>query len=160
MSPRLVPLISIVIFLLACHRGPKVKLKPLDLNAYGINLTIMVPDSAEIVKKDYAIMRDITIQKGDWYYVQIFESETTSKNPEDVKRDQLESVKQDKYFKEMTKEDEHGFIFQKELDNAVVDYDFRYIMIIDDQEIIFQTGLIGTFTLEDVERMYESVSKN
>ena len=147
------------ILLISCQKEQKVKLKPLDLNPYGINLTIMTPDSVEIVKKEYAIMRDIIIRKDDWYYVQIFESIATSNDPDEIKRNQLESVRQDKYFKELIREDEHGFIFQKELDNAIVDYDFRYIRIIDDQEIIFQTGLIGTFSLEDVERMYESVSK-
>ena len=105
-------------------------------------------------------MRDITIRKGDWYFVQIFESEAISSSTSEVKASQLESVKQDKYFKELIRDEKDGFIFRKQLDNDIVDYDFRYIKILGDQEIIFQTGLIGTFTLDDVERMYKSVSKN
>ncbi|MBK9984635.1 MAG: hypothetical protein IPP15_20100 [Saprospiraceae bacterium] len=131
----------------------------MDLDSYGIPMIIMAPDSAEVIKKDYSIMRDITIRKGNNYYVQIFES--TATNPAvEVKKNQLESVKQDKYFKELIQEDENGFIFQKQLDSAIIDYDFRYIKILNDREIIFQTGMIGTFSLEDVKLMYEGVKVN
>ena len=147
-----------VSFLLACNRDPKMKLKPLDLVSYGLPITIMAPDSAEILKKEYNIMRDITIRKDNWYFVQIFESVVTTPDPVEVKKSQLESIKKDKYFKEIIREDESGFIFRKQIDSTLIDYDFRYIRIIGDKEIIFQTGLIGTFTLEDVERMYKSVS--
>ncbi|MGB3079932.1 MAG: hypothetical protein WBB31_12685 [Saprospiraceae bacterium] len=131
----------------------------MDLDLYGIPMIIMAPDSAEVIKKDYSIMRDITIRKGNNYYVQIFESSATNAAAE-VKKNQLESVKQDKYFKELIQEDENGFIFQKQLDSAIIDYDFRYIKILNDREIIFQTGMIGTFSLEDVKLMYEGVKGN
>lgn len=122
-------------------------------------MTILAPDSAEVIKKDYNIMRDITIRKGNNYYVQIFVS--TASTPEaEVMKSQLESVKQDKYFKELIQQDKNGFIFQKQLDSAIIDYDFRYIKILNDQEIIFQTGMIGTFSLEDVQRMYEGVKSS
>ncbi|HZV69088.1 MAG TPA: hypothetical protein VFG10_06070 [Saprospiraceae bacterium] len=151
-------LLSFIIILMACGHPKSEKLSSLDLTPYGLPLSIHAPDSADVMKKEYNIMRDITIRKGDHFYVQIFESLATSDAAE-VKRSQLESVKQDKYFKELILEEENGFIFRKELDSALVDYDFRYIRIMDDKEIIFQTGLIGTFTLEDVEQMYKAVSK-
>lgn len=157
--PRLLLMITFCYCLVACHNGQKSKFKPLDLASYGIPLIIMSPDSAEVMKKDYNIMRDITIRKGNNYYVQIFES-TATNDVAEVKKNQLESVKQDKYFKELIQEDEHGFIFQKELDSAIIDYDFRYIKILNGREIIFQTGMIGTFSLEDVKSMYEGVRKS
>ncbi|MFZ1676482.1 MAG: hypothetical protein WAT91_04360 [Saprospiraceae bacterium] len=158
-NPRLLFLFIFSCCLCACHSDLKTKFKPLDLASYGIPLIIMAPDSAQVMKKDYSIMRDITIRKGNNYYVQIFESTATNAAAE-VKKNQLESVKQDKYFKELIQEDANGFIFQKQLDSAIIDYDFRFIKILNDKEIIFQTGMIGTFSLEDVRLMYEGVSRN
>jgi hypothetical protein len=134
-------------------------LKPLDLHPYGIPVKIMAPDSAIVRMKDYSIMKDITVQKDDWYYVQIFQSTTSGNDTEEIKRNQLESVRQDKNFKEIVREDESGFIYEKQLSNDQLAYDFRYIKIIGDQEIIFQTGITGIYTLENVEIMYESVCK-
>ncbi len=157
--PRLFLLLTFCCCFFACDKGQKSNYKPLDLSPYGIPLIIMAPDSTEVIKKDYSIMRDITLRKGNDYYVQIFESAATN-NAAAVKQSQLESVKQDKYFKELVQEDKNGFIFQKQLDSALIDYDFRYIKILNDKEIIFQTGMMGTFSLEDVQRMYEGIRKN
>jgi hypothetical protein len=155
-NPRLLFPVIVSCTLFACQSDLKTKFKPLDLASYGIPLIIMAPDSAEVIRKDYSIMRDITIRKGNNYYVQIFES-TANAPASEVKNNQLESVKQDKYFKELIQEDENGFIFQKELDSAIIDFDFRFIKILNDKEIIFQTGMIGTFSLEDVQLMYDGV---
>ena len=59
----------------------------------------------------------------------------------------------------MIREDEHGFIYSKLVDTARVDYDFRYIRMLGAQELIFQTGLTGTYSLEAVNRMYETASE-
>ncbi|MEP6793249.1 MAG: hypothetical protein ABJB16_02905 [Saprospiraceae bacterium] len=118
----------------------------------------MAPDSAEVIRKDYNIMRDITIRKGNNYYLQIFES-TATNDAAEVKKSQLESVMQDKYFQKLIQVDKNGFIFQKQLDSNLIDFDFRFIKILNDKEIIFQTGMIGTFSLADVQLMYEGVSR-
>ena len=133
-------------------------LKPLDLASFGLPLIVMAPDSASVIKKDYPIMRDITVRKGDNYYLQIFESKATLKDPADVKKSLLKSVQQNKYFKDLVMEEPDGFIFCKQPDSTLVNYDFRYIKIIGEEEIIFQAGMIGTFTLEDVQQMYGAVS--
>lgn len=156
--PRLLLLVTLCCYLVACHSGQKSKLRPLDLASYGIPLIIMAPDSAEVIRKDYNIMRDITIRKGNNYYLQIFES-TATNDAAEVKKSQLESVMQDKYFQKLIQVDKNGFIFQKQLDSNLIDFDFRFIKILNDKEIIFQTGMIGTFSLADVQLMYEGVSR-
>jgi len=159
MNSRFIILLLIVTLSVSCKNDPKSILKPLDLHPYGIPVKIMAPDSAIVSMKDYSIMKDITVQKDDWYYVQIFQSTTSGNDTEEIKRNQLESVRQDKNFKEIVREDESGFIYEKQLSNDQLAYDFRYIKIIGDQEIIFQTGITGIYTLENVEIMYESVCK-
>jgi len=73
-----------------------------------------------------------------------------------LKDDQLREVKKNPFFKEVIFEETNGFIFQKQID-SLYNYDFRYIKIQGSNEYIFQTGLTGTFSEEDVKEMYESV---
>ena len=66
-------------------------------------------------------------------------------------------VKNSPFFSEIIKEDDNGFIFKKTISEDRINYDFRYVKIQGDKEYVFQTGLIGQFTLDDVEMMYEAV---
>ena len=68
----------------------------------------------------------------------------------------LTAVQEDPFFREMIKEEDQGFIFSKKADSTTVDYDFRYVKILGDKELIFQTGLVGSFSLEDVKIMYNA----
>lgn len=144
--------------ILTSCRQDDIKMKRLDLQSHGIPLTIMAPDSAEIQEKQYPFMRDITIRKDDRFFIQIFEFDAPKLDAAGEKLRQLTSVREDPYFKEMIKEDDQGFIYSRTLDSTALNYDFRYIKILGPKELIFQTGLVGTFTLEDVKRMYKSVS--
>ena len=52
---------------------------------------------------------------------------------------------------------DNGFIFEKKLSPDHLNYDFRYFKVQGDKEYVFQTGLIGKFSLEDVKGMYGAV---
>ena len=103
-------------------------------------------------------MRDITIRKGDNFFIQIFEFEASNLDAAGEKLKQLTSVKEDPFFKELITEEDQGFIFSRLQDSTKLNYDFRYVKILGLKELIFQTGLVGSFSLEDVRRMYKSVS--
>lgn len=145
-----------VLLLSACRMDPD-GMHRLDLTPHGLPLQIMAPDSAEVVVKDYEIMRDITIKKGEDFFVQIFEFEAAHLDAAGEKLRQLDAVRDDPFFKEIVREDDEGFIFSRQLDSTLMDFDFRFIRIMEEKELIFQTGLIGTFSLADVKRMYKSV---
>jgi hypothetical protein len=145
-----------LLFLMACRRD-EVSLKELDLNTHGLPITILAPENPEVQEKDYGIMRDITVKKGDNYYLQIFEFDANTQDAAGEKLRQLASVRDTPFFMDVIKEDDHGFIYSTKLDSIGVDYDFRYVRILNDKELIFQTGLVGTFSLEDVKRMYNAV---
>ena len=146
-----------LIGLFSC-RQDDVRLEKLDLQPQGLPLTILAPDSAEVQAKDYAFMRDITIRKGDNFFIQIFEFEASNLDAAGEKLKQLTSVKEDPFFKELITEEDQGFIFSRLQDSTKLNYDFRYVKILGLKELIFQTGLVGSFSLEDVRRMYKSVS--
>ena len=146
----------ILTFLPSCRRD-KVNMQSLDLQSHGIPLTIMAPDSAVIQEKDYNFMRDITIKKGDQFFIQIFEFAAPKQDAAGEKLRQLTAVQEDPFFQEIIKEEDQGFIFSKMADSTTIDYDFRYVRILGDKELIFQTGLVGSFSLEDVKLMYNSI---
>jgi len=152
----LLPALFIYCGLLSCRRDP-VPMSTLDLQPYGIPMIIRAPDSTEVVQKDYNFMRDITIRKLPGFDIQVFELNAPSDDAAGEKLHQLTSVREDPFFRELIHEDEYGFIYSKALDSATLDYDFRLVKLFGDKELIFQTGLAGSFTLEQVEWMYDCV---
>ena len=153
-------LLSLGLTLLLSCRGEGIKLQKLDLQPHDLPTTIMAPDSAVVQKKDYSFMKDYTIKKGDHFFIQIFEFAAPKLDAAGEKLQQLAAVKEDPFFKEILKEEDQGFIFSRQADSTDsthLAYDFRYIRILGDKELIFQTGLVGSFSLEDVKVMYKAV---
>lgn len=143
-----------LLFLVSCSKEPAKK--PLNLLSYGLPITIQAPDSAKVKTSDMGIFKDISISSGEDYAIQIFASQVTNSNLKQLKEDQLASVKKNPYFSKIVREDEQGFVFENQID-SLPNYSFRYIKVMGDQEIIFQTGMMGIFSLEQAEEMYQSV---
>ena len=147
----------VLLTLMACSSEPASDLKSRSLLEFGIPITIMAPDSAQIETMDLVVQKDITIKKGDDYYVQIFASDASTTDVSKMKAAQLNEVRDNPFFSKIVKEDTDGFIYETAIDSTKTNYGFRHFRIKGDKEYIFQTGLIGTFSLDDVERMYEAV---
>ena len=147
---------SAVILLLLTSCGSKPKTEPLDLMKYGLPIQIMAPQDAVVKANDAGFYKDVTVKHGDKYFVQIISTSATFTDINRLKQDQLNEVKKNPYFKEVIFDETNGFIFKKQVD-SLVNFDFRYVKIQGSDEYIFQTGLTGTFTEDDVRQMYESV---
>jgi len=132
-------------------------LQTLSLLEYGIPGEIKAPLDAEINTMDFGAMKDITVKKGDDYSVQIYASDATTLSLADVKAQQLGLLKQNPYFEKVITEEDNGFIYENKVDSTTFNYGFRYIKLQADKEYIYQTGLIGSFTKEQVQTMYDSV---
>jgi hypothetical protein len=145
------------LFLAACGKDDKQELEELDLLGHGMPILIKAPPNPEIKKMDLLVQKDITVKKGEDFYLQIFEAVASSFNAGDVKEELLGAVKANPYFSEILHDEESGFIYKNEIDSSNVNYGFRYVRLQGDKEYIFQTGLIGTFTLDQVKVMYEAV---
>lgn len=156
MKRALIFLCLLAILPMACHKDDML-MKELDLRPHGLQITIMAPDSAVIQEKDYNFMRDITVRKGDRFFLQIFEFAAPRQDAAGEKLRQLTAAREDPYFREVVMEEDQGFIFSKQADSTTVDYDFRYVKILGEKELIFQAGLVGTFSLPDIQRMYTAV---
>lgn len=129
----------------------------LDLLKHGMPIKINASQDAVVVSDDLGFMKDITVKDGSDYFIQILSSSAINLDAEKIKADKLAEVKNGPFFSKIIQEDANGFIFEKQIDANNTNYDFRHIRIQGDKEYIFQTGLIGTFSLEAVKKMYLSV---
>ena len=145
----------------ACQSESVNAWKPKDLLEYGIPVTIMVPnpDSVKVEKDDLGPSQDITLEGEEVYYLQIYVSEAETSDALKIKSDQLELVKEQQFFSQILQEDESGFMFENKIDSTT-NYGFRYIVIKGSQEIVFQNHLSKLFSLEEVEKMYESIKES
>ncbi len=146
-------------FIGACTQDKGPKWAPLDLMPYGVPLTIEAPDSAKVKTTDLGLIKDITVKEGEDYYIQLYASSASTNDVAKIKTDQLSEVKNNRFFSKIVKEEADGFIYETAIDSANINYGFRYIYLQGDMEYIFQTGLIGTFTQEETEMMYEAVQQ-
>jgi len=146
-----------ITFIISCKSDPTQGLEKLDLMSKGVPLAIMAPAGAEVLTEDFGVMKDVTIRKGDDFYIQILASNAVSTDKTSIIADQKADVQRAPFFSKFVQEDIDGFIYEKQIDSSNINYDFRYVKIQGDREYMFQTGLVGRFSLEQVEKMYEAV---
>lgn len=153
-------LFVLLILAAACSNNASNNWQPLDLLPYGIPLTINAPepDSAKVKKSDMgSLIQDITIRNGEDYYIQIYAVQAETNDMTKIKASLLADVKANRYYSRIVSEEESGFIYETSIDENNLNYGFRWIKLQGDMEYVFQTGLVGTFTLEQVKNMYEAV---
>lgn len=149
--------ILIFSFLLGgCKSEKKSDLPTLDLMSYGVPISIKAPEGAEVIAEDFGIMKDVTVKGEGNYFVQISGSLATELDLTKIKQEQLDLVKEGPFFSKIVEDYENGFVFEKKVDSRV-NYDFRYIKLQGDDLYIYQTGMMGKFSEEEVKGMYESV---
>ncbi len=152
---RYITFVFALSLIVAC--GSKTTKYPsMDLLKHGFSISVQAPADAEIASDDLGVMKELTIKSGEEYNVQILKSNSNTTLVSEVLNGQMKMVKTDQYFTKVIEEHDNGFIFEKDIDGNV-NYDFRYIKLIGDQEYIYQTGMMGTFTEEAVRAMYKSV---
>lgn len=151
--------IAAILFIAACATEDQKGWKEMSLLEYGVPITIAAPDSVNVKTMDFGLQRDITIQDGDNYSLQIYASDAITSDVKQVKDQQLAIVKENRYFKNVIEESDNGFIYQNQIDSTKSNYGFRYVVLKGDKEYIFRTGLIGSYTEEQVRKMYNSVQE-
>ncbi|MEM7104994.1 MAG: hypothetical protein AAF502_17790 [Bacteroidota bacterium] len=152
-------LILLLVILSSCSTKPeKADLVPLDLLEYGVPVTIMAPDSADVKKSSVGLYQDVTVKKGD-YALQILMTDALTTNMSAIKSDALKSAREEIFFSRLVKEEDNGFIFENKVD-SMVNYDFRYLMVRGDKQYQFQADMMSQLSLEEAEHIYDSVKQN
>jgi len=129
----------------------------LDLMKYGLPISVSAPENAVVEADDMGVMQDVTIKSAEDYFIQIYGSDAISVNAKEVYGSKKQEIERGPFFSEIVLEEETGMIYKKDLGDEVIDYDFVYVKIQGDKEYVFQTGLMGIFTEEQVKEMYNSV---
>ncbi|MCB0704517.1 MAG: hypothetical protein KDC34_04380 [Saprospiraceae bacterium] len=146
-------------FILACGSDTPDGWNEMSLLQYGLPITLIAPDSADVKTMDLGLMKDVSVKKGDDFYVQITMSEATSIDVSALVADQLDAEKGRRNFLRIVQEDPAGFIVERSIDSTRNTFDFRYVSVKGEHQFLFQTGLSGFYSLEEVERMYKSVQQ-
>lgn len=157
MYKQLIVLFLFSLLLGNCKNDPTSDLVELDLMSTGVPIKILAPEDSKVVVDDLGFMKDITIKKDDAFFIQILAGDALTNDRSKIIADQKQTVEEGPFFSQILIEDEAGFIFEKKIDETKINHDFRLVKIQGNQEYIFQTGLIGTFSLEDVKKMYAAV---
>lgn len=134
-------------------------MKPFDLMPYEVPMSIRVPiDSPQVsTAEGFLGDKEVSIKAGEDFDILLSYAPATTSDMAELKAEQLANVKDISNFSRIVEEEENGFIYETEIDTTQSYYGFRYIRLQGDVRYLFQSGLIGTFSLEEVEQMYEAV---
>ena len=148
----------LLLIISSCGQDGRGGYADLDLTGYNIPVTIQAPDSAVVEAQSLSgLIDDVTIASPeDRYAVQVLASDARTNDMARLKAQQLELVRDNRYFDRIVEEEPQGFIFENKIDTTSA-YGFRYIVYRGDREIVFQNSFDGVFTLPEVRNMYESV---
>ena len=148
-----------LLFVMSCKSDSKVNsnLVDLDLMKYGIPVKIKAPANPTIVNEDMGVIQDVTVKGEDNYFVQITGGTATTNDINTLKEGLMNDIKTTPYFSKIVEDFDNGFIFEKKITEERINYDFRYIKVQGNNEFIYQTGLIGSFTIDDVKMMVDAV---
>ncbi|MCB9281821.1 MAG: hypothetical protein H6562_23225 [Lewinellaceae bacterium] len=147
-----------LIALIACHRDPSDNWKKLDLLEYGLPITVYAPDSAVVRSKKMGFVQDVTVKKGDFYSIQILSSAARTNDISSLKAEQLDLVRDSRYFSKVVEETEDGFIYQNNIEGAEC-FGFRYVFVQGDMEYVLASGYADIFKLEEIKEMFDAVRR-
>ncbi len=156
---RFIAYVFAVLFLFSCEpEGHPKGWQVLDLLPYGPAVTIMAPPDAVVKKSELksSLIKDLTISGKGNYELQIYYGTSLTNDIAKLKNDQLQIVRNKRYFRRIVKEEVAGFIYQSVID-SIETYSFNFTKLQGEMELNFQSGLSSIFTLEEVEMMYEGV---
>jgi len=147
------------LIIVSCKSESKVNsnLVDLDLMKYGMPLKIKAPADPVVVNEDMGVIQDVTVKGDDNYFLQITSGTATTTDVASLKESLLSDIKTTPFFSKIVEDFDNGFIYEKKISEDRLNYDFRYIKVQGNNEFVFQTGLIGSFSVEDVKMMVESV---
>ncbi len=159
MRSAFIAFLFVGLVLVSCKEGSTstTGLNDLDLMSHGIPLKIKAPADAKVVAEDMGFIKDVTVKGDGNYFLQIMGSEMSTTDVSTVVNSQKEDAKRGPFFAEFVSEDANGFIFKKQVTPDRINYDFRKVKIQGDQEYVFQTGMMGNFSLDEVKAMYAAV---
>lgn len=153
----LIPIFTLLALASCKNADPSEGYQSLDLMQYGLPIKVKAPQDAKVESDNFGYVQDVTIKGEDNYYIQIQGGTATTTDVKSIKSGLMSDLKDAKYFSKIIEDGDFGFIYEKDLGDGHLNYDFRYVKVQGDKEFIFQRGMIGQYSLEEVKMMYNSV---
>ena len=75
-----------------------------------------------------------------------------------VRAEQLDLVRDSRYFSKVVEETEDGFIYQNNIEGAEC-FGFRYVFVQGDMEYVLASGYADIFKLEEIKEMFDAVRR-
>ena len=147
------------LYLLSSCSSTEESLPYKDLFSYGIPIEIPAPDSVKVNSSEIGGQKDVVLEGEDGYKIQIFSSSAYHNESKAVKEYKSE-ISNHPQFKEIVREEPQGFVYAFQLDSTTVNYGFRYIEVKAGKEIVVQQGMLGIYTREEAERLFEYALKS
>ncbi len=151
-------LFALLIFA-ACQQDEMANWQSVSLQDYGLAVDILVPDTTELKIKedDLGIMKDITVQDGEGYSLQIFVADANTSDLKQLVETQKREVKAQPLFHAIIEEYDDGFLFQNSIDSTTQSFDFRKIILKGGKEYTFRAGMLGIYSEDQARNMYKSI---
>lgn len=124
-----------------------------DLFSYGLPIEIQAPDSVQVSVTDRGTHKDVTLKGENSYSIQIFSS-PAYQNITNTVKEYKSDISNHPQFKEIVREEPHGFLYAFQLDSTLTNYGFRYINIKAGKEIVIQQGMLGLYSREEAETLF------
>jgi len=153
---KIILLLIIAVQFVSCEQDPLKDFVDLDLMKNGVPLKIKAPEGSTVKVNDLGLMKDISIDGGNNFALQIMASTVTEYDLKKLVDSELSTVEASTYFSKIMSQDENGFIFEKDIDGKL-NYDFRFVKIQGDNEFICQRSLSGTYNIEEIDLMYKAL---
>lgn len=158
MRPTIFGFCFLFYFVMACSSGEQ-NLPYKDLLSYGIALEIPAPDSVIIKSSELGGQKDLTLEGENGYKLQIFSSDAYQNEAKAIEEYKTQ-IKKHPFFKEFVREEPQGFVYAFQLDSNTINYGFRYIDVKGGKEIVIQQGMMGIYTKEEAERLFNYALKS
>ena len=143
--------------LLSCSADPSNQWEETNLIEYGVPLKIQAPDSIEVKVGKLGDMQDATIKGPGGYSLQIFGMNISTTQLSTLVSEQRDLVQDEAYFKKFEDEWPAGFMYSTQIDSSKVSYDFRHIKVQGDKQYVFQAGIYGSKSKEQIQRLITAV---
>ncbi|MFZ1705554.1 MAG: hypothetical protein WAT79_14490 [Saprospiraceae bacterium] len=143
-------------FFNSCSPASNQKENKVSLHKYGFPVSIKVPKDVAFTKGSSSFVESLTLVNNDGFNMQVLMTNASSGSLKKAKLLQREIVINNPDFLKIIEDYDDHFIFELEL-NGDRYYDFRFVKIVGNKEIVFQGGPTCNCTEENIKKMVNAV---
>jgi hypothetical protein len=136
---KVFPILFCILFLTACSNSSAIKKEKTSLYKFGIPAHIKAPENARFNKASSGNIESLSVVDDDGFNLQVLSFPASVTDEKTAKQHQREQVVSHPDFSKIIEDYDQGFLFELEFAGDRY-YDFRYVKIVGNKEIIFQAG--------------------